>query len=221
MPSQAALKDRAKALVHAMNARSRWIYALPRAFGIGALKALLIGHGFRADEEDTQAGVYRLVSDSSQALFVLFDSADLEALIIEAEGAGAAPVLAKVLEKTGFYAQSQLLEMALRLNHPEALKALRTLAHMVIAWDEDWSDLFLLHLASPDPVVRHEAAACLSLAAMVAREAGPSLELLEEARRREAFPKLRETLGEAIQMVKAATGAPVEIGADGMPKALS
>lgn len=211
MPSQAALRDRAKALVSAMNERARWIYALPRAYGISALKHLLASHGFQVDEEDAQAGVYRLVSGGNSARFVLFDSADLETIFIEAEGAQAAPALAKVLEKTGFYAQSQLLETALSIGHPEAGKALRTLAHMVIAWDSDWSDLFLLHLASPDPIVRHDAAACVSLAAMVARNAGPSLELLEEARRRESFPKLRDTLSEAIQMVRAATGAPVDI----------
>jgi hypothetical protein len=82
---------------------------------------------------------------------------------------------------------------------------------MVVAWDEDWSDLFLLHLASPEPVVRHEAATALTIATMVARDPGPALALLEEARRRETFPKLRETLAEALQIISGTTGGPVEI----------
>lgn len=212
MPSQAALKDRAKALISAMNERARWIYALPRE--VGAVISVLSAEGFRAGEEDTGAHVFRWSNAGGTAHFVLFDSAELEALLMEAEGGDAAPVLAKVLSKTGFYAQSKLLETALSVGHPEAGKALRMLSHMVIAWDEDWSDLFLLHLASPDPVVRHDAAASLSLAAMVAREVGPSVALLEEARRRETFPKLRETLGEAIQMVRAAVGGPVDVASD-------
>jgi len=56
---------------------------------------------------------------------------------------------------------------------PEATKALRTLAHMVVAWDEGLGDLFLLHLAAPDPVVRHDATVALTVAVMVARAAGP------------------------------------------------
>ena len=70
---------------------------------------------------------------------------------------------------------------------------------MVVAWDEDWSDLFLLHLASPDPVVRHDATLALTVAVMVARDAGPAPALLEEAIRREKFPKLKETMREAAE----------------------
>jgi hypothetical protein len=74
---------------------------------------------------------------------------------------------------------------------------------MVVAWDEDWADLFLLHLASPDPSVRHDAALATVVAAFSARQVEPARSLLEEAQRREAFPKLKETLGEAVQAVAA------------------
>ena len=59
---------------------------------------------------------------------MLFDSAELEVLLIEATGGGAPETLAKVLERTGFYAQSQLLKTAIDVRDPEAPKALRTLA---------------------------------------------------------------------------------------------
>jgi hypothetical protein len=146
---------------------------------------------------------------------VVFDSPELEVTLIEATGGDAAPILAKVLDKTGFYAQTQLLKTALDVRSPEASKALRTLAHMVVAWDPDWSDLFLLHLASPDPVARHEAVVATSIAALVAREPGPAIHLLEEAARRETFPKLRETIGETLNVVRAMTGGPVEIKPEG------
>jgi len=51
----------------------------------------------------------------------------------------------------GLLRQSTLLGTAADVRDPRPPKALRTLAHMVVAWDEDWGDLFLLHLAAPDP----------------------------------------------------------------------
>ena len=85
---------------------------------------------------------------------------------------------------------------------------------MVVGWDEDWSDLFLLHLASPDPVVRHDAVVGLTVAVMVAHDAGPAPDLLDEAIRREKFPKLKETMTEALNVVRGVTGGPVEIAPD-------
>ena len=82
---------------------------------------------------------------------------------------------------------------------------------MVVGWDEDWSDLFLLHLASPDPVARHEAVLGLTTAVMVAHDAGPAKELLEEAHKREKFPKLKDTIAEAMQVVSGMTGGPVAV----------
>ena len=87
---------------------------------------------------------------------------------------------------------------------------------MVVAWDEDWGDLFLLHLAAPDPVVRHDATVALTVAVMVARDAGPAPALLEEAIRREKFPKLKETMTEALNLVRGLTGAPVEPKAEAL-----
>ena len=212
VPTETALKDRARALLGAMTERARWIYAVPRDAGEAqAARAILEADGLRVEDSDEKAGAVRLANAKGTAAFVLFDSPDLDVLLIEATGDDAPEALAKVLEKTAFYAQSQLIKTAIDVRDPEAPKALRTLAHMVVAWDEDWSDLFLLHLASPDPVVRHDAAMAITIATMVARDAGPAAALLEEAKRREKFPKLKDTLDEALQVVNGLTGKPVTL----------
>ena len=214
IPSETALKGRARALLEAMTERARWMYAVPRDAGEAeTVRAILLEGGLRAEEGDEKAGVARFVSGDEKTAFVLFDAADLEVLLVEATGEGAPELLAKVLEKTAFYAQSRLLKTALDVRDPEAPKALRTLAHMVVAWDEDWSDLFLLHLASPDPVVRHDATVALTVATMVARDPGPALALLDEALQREKFPKLRDTMSEARQVISGMSGGPVEVQA--------
>jgi len=207
-PTETALKGRARALLEAMTERARWIYAVPRELGERHLRPMLEAAGLSVEAQD--GNVTRFVGKGGKATFVAFSSAELEVMMIEATGTEAPGVLGEILDKTGFYAQSQLLKTALDVGDPEAPKALRTLAHMVVAWDEDWSDLYLLHLASPDPVVRHEAVASVSLAAMVARDPGPAVALLEEASAREKFPNLKETITEAIQVVRGATGGPVE-----------
>lgn len=217
-PTDTALRGRARVLLEAMTERARWIYAVPRELGgdlvAPVVRAMLEGEGLRCEEEDAAARVARFAAERGAAVVVTFDSPELEVLLLEASGADAPPILANLLEKTGFYAQSQLLRTALEVRDPEASKALRTLAHMVVAWDEDWSDLFLLHLASPDAVARHEATLALSVAAMVARDAGPAKALLDEALRREKFPKLRETMSEALRVVEAMTGGPVALTAE-------
>lgn len=212
VPTDTALKGRARALLDAMTARARWIYAVPREAGeLATARAILEADGLRLEDSDEKAHTYRFSNPRETVGFVLFDAAELEVLLIEATGGDAPETLAKVLERTGFYAQSQLLRTAIDVHDPEAPKALRTLAHMVVAWDEDWSDLFLLHLASPDPVARHEAAMGLTIATMVTRDAGPAIALLEEAKRREKFPKLKDTLDEAIQVISGLTGGPVAL----------
>lgn len=211
-PTETALKGRARALLEAMSERARWIYAVPRDQAAAAV-GLIEAEGLACEEREAGAGVASYGKEGAR--FVVFDSAELDVVLIEASGDGAAPILAKLLERTGFYAQSQLIGTALDVADPEAGKALRTLAHMVVEWDEDWSDLFLLHLASPDPVARHDAVAALSIAAMVARDAAPALALLREAERREKFPKLAETMREAIAVLTAATGGPVEVPPQG------
>jgi hypothetical protein len=210
-PTETALKTRARTLLEAMTERERWVYAVPLADGTVSARAILEAAGMAVEEEDAGAGVARLADATGSTRIVLFDSAPLDVTLIEASGAGAPPLLAAVLEQTGFYAQSRLISTALDVHDPECVKALRTLAHMVVAWDEDWSDLFLLHLASPDAVVRHDAVASLSIAAMVARDAAPALHLLREARAREKFPKLAETMAEAITLIEASAGGAVAL----------
>jgi hypothetical protein len=210
-PTETALKGRARALLEAMTERARWIYALPRGEGPEAVRAVATAKGLRVEEDDAQAGAARFADEAGRASLVLFDSPDLDVALVEAVGADAPPVLADILERTGFYAPSTLLGTALDVHDPEAPKALRTLAHMVVAWDEDWSDLFLLHLAAPDPVVRHDAVVALTVAVMVAHDAGPALALLDEAIRHEKFPKLKETMSEARNVVSGITGGPVEL----------
>jgi len=210
-PTETALKRRARSLLLAMTARARWIYAIPRDLGAQAVRPIALAKGLRCEEEDAKAGAARFSNDKQSASLVTFDSADLEVMLIEADGPDAPPILADILEKTSFYAQSTLLGTALDVRDEEASKALRTLSHMVVTWDEDWSDLFLLHLASPDAVVRHEATLALTVAVMVARDKGPAPALLEEAIRREKYPKLKETMREALNVIHGLTGGPVEI----------
>lgn len=213
-PTETALKVRARALLEAMSERARWIYALPRVEAPAAVRAIAAAKGLPCEEDDVAAGAARFASADGKASIVFFDNADLDVTFVEAAGDEAPPILADVLERTGFYAQSTLIGTALDTKDPEAPKALRTLAHMVVAWDEDWSDLFLLHLAAPDPVVRHDAVVALTVAVMVAHDAGPGPALLDEAMRREKFPKLKDTMREALEVVRGVTGGPVQAKPD-------
>jgi hypothetical protein len=214
-PTETALKGRARALLEAMTARARWIYAVPREGAMAIVRAIAVAGGLRCEEEDLQAGAARFADEKGTASLVALDSPELEVMLLEAAGAGVPEILANVLEKTSFYAQSTLLGTALDVRDEEAPKALRTLAHMVVGWDEDWSDLFLLHLASPDPVVRHDAVVALTVAVMVAGSAGPAAALLGEAIAREKFPKLKDTMAEALNVVQGLSGGAVEVKAEG------
>ena len=93
-------------------------------------------------------------------------------LFLQGDQPGCVPTMAKILEKTPFVPQSKLWGDALNIGTPEAQRALKILAHMAIGWDGDWTDLFLLHPASPDPIVRHDATLALTTAAMVSFEQG-------------------------------------------------
>jgi hypothetical protein len=127
---------------------------------------------------------------------------DLGLTLLQAYGATTPDRLGPVLESTGFAPQSRLLRQAYDVGGDDARRALTALAHMVVAWDEDWADLFLLHLASPDPIVRHDAVLATVVAALSAREREPARTLLQEAARREKFPRLKETLTEALATVE-------------------
>ena len=186
-----------------MTERERWIYALPPREAATHLRKTFEGHGFAACEEENEGAVVRFVDSPESASFVVLDRPDLEVTLVEAQGNGAVGALGALLKETGFFAQSALLSSAFDVGTCDAKEALLTLAHMVVAWDDDWADLFLLHLAAPDPVVRHDAVTALTVAAMVARDRGPALELLAEAAQRETFPKLKGTIDEAKKVVEA------------------
>jgi len=202
-PSPTALVARARTLVETMTDRARWIYALPPAEATRHVASTLEAHGFTRREADASARAAKWTHDSENAAFVLLERPDLDVVLVEAEGAAAADALGALIAKTGFYAQSTLLSSAFDVPSEDARKALLTLAHMVVAWDDDWADLFVLHLAAPDPIVRADAVTALTIAALVARDKGPCLELLDEAARRETFPKLKETMEQARGVVDA------------------
>jgi len=186
-----------------MTDRGRWVYALPPAETREHLAKTFADHGFAAAEVDAAGKVEKWSNGAGSASFVVLERADLDVTLVEAQGGDAVAALGALLGKTGFFAQTALLESAFDVATPDARKALLTLAHMVVAWDDDWADLFLLHLASPDPVVRHDAVTAVTVAAMVARDKGPVPELLAEAARRETYPKLKETIADAQKVVAA------------------
>ena len=202
-PSATALKDRARALVEQMTARGRFVYAVPCEEARRHLATALSGAGFALRETDDGGRVAKWGNAGDAATFVVLERADLDVTFIQGDGGEAVAPLSAILEKTGFFAQSTLLESAFDVGTEDARKALLTLAHMVVAWDADWADLFLLHLAAPDPVVRHDAVTALTVAAMVARDRGPAPELLAEAAKRETYPKLKETIDDARRLMAA------------------
>jgi hypothetical protein len=200
-PTQADLKDRARELVHRMHDVERWAYAIDFAAGT-KLPAALTEAGYRIAEEDDEAHVVRFeAGDDSADGLVMLGREDLEVVLLQAYGPGTVDRLGPVLEATGFVPQSKLLAEAYAVGEPRARAALTTLAHMVVRWDEDWADLFLLHLASPDPIARHDAVLATVVAAFSARQGEPARSLLAEALTRETFPKLKDTLNEAVKAV--------------------
>jgi hypothetical protein len=202
-PSATALKDRARTLVERMTARGRFVYAVPPEEARTHLAHVLTAQGFALRETDDGGRVAKWSNAGDSATFVVLERIDLDVTFIQADGSDAVQPLAAILDKTGFFAQSTLLESAFDVGTEDAKKALLTLSHMVVAWDADWADLFLLHLAAPDPVVRHDAVTALIVAAMVARDRGPAPELLAEAAKRETYPKLKETIDDACRVIAA------------------
>jgi hypothetical protein len=203
-PSESDLLARARELVHRMHDVERWAYAIDAAIPSGTWKAAILEQGYRMAEEDAPAKVVRYEAEASPEAsvadtLVTLERPDLGVVLFQAFGPTTVDRLGPVLERTGFVAQSRLLTRAYAVGEPDASKALVTLAHMVVAWDEDWGDLFLLHLASPDPVARHEAVLATVIAAFSAHQTEAPRALLEQARARETFPKLRDTLNEAIR----------------------
>ena len=202
-PSPTALKDRARTLVEQMTARGRFVYAVPREEARTHLATVLTALGFLLRETEDAGRVAKWGNLAHSATLVVLERTDLDVTFIQGDGSEAVAPLTAILGKTGFFAQSTLLESAFDVGTEDARKALLTLAHMVVAWDADWADLFLLHLAAPDPVVRHDAVTALTVAAMVARDRGPAPELLAEAAQRETYPKLKETIDDARRVIAA------------------
>lgn len=207
---EAALKKRARAMLVAMSERSHWVYALPyEAFA--AVAAQLTAEGLAQTDSDDEGRVLSY-GEGDGCRFVVMANEPLDATLVDASGDDAVRLLKLLLDEHGFLPQSVIWETALDIGQPrEASLALRMLAHMTVSWDEDVTDVFLLHLASPDPVARHEAVTAVTLAAMVARDVEPALRLLEETKQREKFPKLAETIGEAIRVLKQVGGHPIDL----------
>src|SRR4051794_6721175 len=105
VPTETALKQRARALLGAMTERARWMYAVPRDEGEAATaRSILEADGLRVEDSDDKAGAVRFSNAKGSAAFVLFDSPELEVLLLEATGEDAPESLAKILDRTGFYA---------------------------------------------------------------------------------------------------------------------
>lgn len=208
--TQQALKDRARTLLEAMTEHNRYLYALDRN-SLADVLAVMKELNIPQVEEAAAGKVVRFATNSPKAHFVLFDHAELGVLLLQGDQPDCVPTMAKILEKTGFVPQSKLWGDALDIGTPEAQRALKILAHMAVGWDPDWSDLFLLHLASPDPIVRHDATLALTTAAMVSFEQRGAIELMVEARSRETFPKLAATMAEAEALLRKLEGEPVDL----------
>jgi hypothetical protein len=145
----------------------------------------------------------RALTDRARTLVVQMHSVERWAYAVDS----AVPA-ESVRAATGFVPQSSLLRRAYDVGQDDARKALTTLAHMVVVWDEDWADLFLLHLASPDPIVRHDAVLATVVAALSSREREHARVLLDEARRHEKFPRLADTMTEALAAVERIPSSP-------------
>lgn len=201
-PTEDDLLERAREIVHRMHDVERWAYAIDYAAS-PKVRAAVLAAGYRVAEEDEEAHVVRFEAGEGAALdgLVMLGREDLKVIVLQAYGPGTVDRLAPVLEATGFVPQSRLLADAYAVGEARARAALTTLAHMVVRWDEDWADLFLLHLASPDPIARHDAVLATVVAAFSARQKEPAHTLLAEALARETFPKLKEALIEATHAV--------------------
>ena len=210
--TDAALKERARQLLVDMTTRERWIYALPDPSAAVATVAGVLADAGIAEIDSAADGHVRKYQDGSDGMHILvFDHQGAGMVLVEARGAAAVPHMQRILERTGFVPQSKLWGAALSISNEDAAASLTLLAHMAVAWDEDWSDLFILHLASPDPIVRHEAVKSLLIAAMVSGEPAPGLTLLREGHQREQYPQLRATIGEAVGVLEAFGGDPVSL----------
>jgi hypothetical protein len=178
--------------------RSRWIYALPTDEAEKYAAAIFAAHGFEPREGEGDDALKIWANAEATSTLTLVDHEELEITLVEAQGAEAPEPLGALLRKAGFYAQSALIESALDVDTNDARKALLTLAHMLVAWDDEWTDLFRSHLTSADAAVREDAVASITLAAAVARAPGSAPSLLSEALTRETVPAVKEAIEKAL-----------------------
>jgi hypothetical protein len=184
IPSETALRTRARSLLEAMQACGRWVYAVPREEALAQVRELLGVQGFSLETMIVEGSGERLEAARGETRVLLEDRSELEVAILDASGPDAPEVLGALLDKTGFFAQSTLLRTAYDLSSEEASEALGTLAFMVMRWDARWAELFRSHLDSPEEEQRSSAARALRVASQLV---GPSETLrafLEEARAR-------------------------------------
>lgn len=200
-PTETALKSRARALLEAMTARARWIYAVPRDDGPDAVREIAIAEGYSCVEDDAQTRAARYENAKKTASITVRDEPDLEVLILDAAGDDAPEALAKILDKAGFYAQSTLLGTAFDVEDEESADALGTLAHMVVSWDDAWRDLFALHLGAADPALRRRAVDATIDAVRAAGKAGPAAALLEAAMGKEKDDAIRERMASVREII--------------------
>jgi hypothetical protein len=201
-PSHDDLEERARELVHRMHDVERWAYAIDATLPGITLTEAIEDAGYRLGEADALAKVARYeVEGSPYDTLVTLERPDLGVVLLQAFGPTTPDRLRSILERTGFLPQSRLLGEAYAIGSPRASQALTALAHLVVVWDDDWADLFLLHLASPDPIARQDAVRATVIAALSAHQAEPARALLSEALGRESFPQLRDTLVEAVAVV--------------------
>jgi len=209
VPTDADLQARAKTLVEQMVEVGRIVYAIPSTVDRAKVEASIRNAGLHLREvaapplmdakDEWHDDVTRWTDESGDDELVLLERPDLGVHLFEVRGPRAFDRARAVLDRVPFVPQSKLLREAIDVASPDAPKALLVLAHQCVQWDDDWGDLFLLHLASPDPLARHNAVSCTFLAAMVSGARRPAVELLREAARREKFPKLKETIEDAIE----------------------
>jgi hypothetical protein len=210
MPTEADLKERARVMVTRMMDVGRVVYAIPFSVGRDVMEAAVRSAGLVLAETDKEADVTRWIpsaapgdaSDAKGDVLVLLEREDLGVFIFEVRGENAVEHARAILNEVPFVPQSRLLGQAIDVASPDASKALLVLAHSVVVWDDDWGDLFLLHLASPDPIARHNAVLSTFLAAMASDARKEARELLKEAHAREKFPKLRDTIEDAIKRLE-------------------
>lgn len=194
IPSETALKGRARALVEAMTARERWVYAIPPEDVRDKVRVALEPLGLAQLPADEREG--DRYAKPGVAL-VVTDAPELDVAFVEGSGPEAPEALAAVLDATGFFAQTTLLRSAYEVDAPEASSALRTLAPMCVAWDARWEELFALHLGASDEGVRADAARALVVAG---RSAGAERArgLLDGVLEREGAPEVVEAIRAAL-----------------------